>query len=77
MIRAYYEVVNFIANGTTPHSVASFVPSQATKDRVADLIHKEKSSGLLPEESRELDYVIVVEQLMRLAKARARAICSR
>ena len=76
MIRAYDELVEFIAAGTTPSSVAHFEPSQLTKDYVADLIHKEKTVGLAIEESSELDQFMRLEHLMRLAKARARTICS-
>lgn len=74
MIRAYEEIVEFIATGTTPDSVARFEPSQQTKDYVADLIHKEKTTGLTTEESSELDHYTKLEHLMRLAKARARMI---
>ena len=73
MIRAYEEIVDFIAAGTTPQTVAHFEPSQETKDRVSELIHREKTTGLTPEETSELDYYFRVEHLMRLAKARARS----
>jgi hypothetical protein len=76
MIRAYDEIVEFIASGTTPDTVAHFEPSQQTKDYVADLLHKEKTTGLTAEESSELDHFIKLEHLMRLAKARARTLCS-
>ena len=76
MKRAYEEIVEFIAAGTTPESVASFEPSQETKDYVADLIYKEKTNGLTPQESSELDHFMKLEHLMRLAKARARTLCS-
>jgi hypothetical protein len=76
MIRAYDEIVEFIAGGTTPDAVARFEPSQQTKDYVADLIHKEKTAKLTPDESSELDHYLKLEHLMRLAKARARTLCS-
>jgi len=76
MIRAYDEIVEFISSGTTPDSVARFEASQQTKDYVADLIHKEKTSGLTREESSELDHFLKLEHLIRLAKARARTLCS-
>ena len=76
MIRAYDEIIEFIAAGTTPDAVAHFEPSQETKDHVADLIHKEKTSTLTVEESSELDHYMKLEHLMRLAKARARMHCS-
>jgi hypothetical protein len=70
--KAYEEVIEFIAAGTTPSGVVSFQPSDAVKERVADLIHREKSIGLSPEEQSELDHYLQLEYLMRLAKARAR-----
>lgn len=76
MSRAYDEIVEFIAAGSTPDSVARFEPSQRTKDYVADLIHKEKTAGLTPQESSELDDFMKFEHLMRLAKARARTLCA-
>jgi hypothetical protein len=76
MIRAYDEIVDFIAAGTTPQSVVRFEASQETKDYVAELIHKEKTSGLSPEESSELDHFLKFGHLMRLVKARARTLCS-
>lgn len=36
--RAYDELVDFIAGGTTPEAVARFEPSVATKGRVAELV---------------------------------------
>jgi len=76
MIRAYEEIVEFIAGGTTSDSVAAYEPSQRTKNLVADLIHKEKTLGLTPDESSELDHFLKLEHLMRLAKARARMLCT-
>jgi len=72
MIRAYDEFVEFIAAGPTRGEVAHIEPSAQTKDYVADLIHKEKTSGLSEEEASDLDHFMVLEHMMRLAKARAR-----
>ena len=76
MIRAYEEIVDFIAAGTTPQSVASFEASQESKDHVADLIRREKTGDLNPDEVSELDHYLRLEHLMRMAKARARSFCS-
>jgi hypothetical protein len=73
MIRAYDEIVDFIAAGATSDAVAHYEASQQTKDYVADLIHKEKTSGLTPDEASELDHFLTLEHMMRLAKARARS----
>jgi hypothetical protein len=42
---------------------------------VADLIDREKNTGLSPEETSELDSFLKLEHLMRLAKTRARTLC--
>ena len=71
MERAYEEVIEFIAGGTTPSNVIAFRPSQASKERVAELIQRKKTSGLSADESSELEHYLQLEHLMRLAKARA------
>jgi hypothetical protein len=75
MIRAYEEIVDFIAAGTTPVGVAHFEASSEAKAHVADLIAREKTTGLSADETSELDYFLKMEHLMRLAKARARVFC--
>ncbi len=72
MILAYDEFGDFIAGGRTPQSVIDFRPSEQTKARVADLIHRQKTASLSPDGAAELNQYLQVEHLMRLAKARAR-----
>jgi len=74
MIKAYSEFVDFIASGTTPHAVIAFCASDETKERVAELINREKKSSLSGEEQTELDHYLEIEHIMRLAKAKARKI---
>ncbi|VAW42834.1 hypothetical protein MNBD_CHLOROFLEXI01-4553 [hydrothermal vent metagenome] len=69
---AYEEIIDFIAAGTTPNSVASFRPSEMAKERVANLIYREKTSGLTDQETAELNHYLQLEHIMRLAIARAR-----
>jgi hypothetical protein len=71
-VKAYEEVIDFIAAGTNPNSVIHFHPSDAVKERVADLISREKTEGLPEDEKSELDVYMQLEHIMRLAKARAR-----
>ena len=70
--RAYEEVVNFIATQTPHNSLMAFHPSDQAKDRVMELVHKEKENNLAPDEQSELDHYLQLEHLMRLAKARAK-----
>jgi hypothetical protein len=72
MYLAYEEIVEFIAGGITPRSLIEFRPSEETRTHVAELIHRQKTSGIAPEEAKELDYFLKLEHIMRLAKARAR-----
>ena len=72
MTRAYEEIVDFIAAGTSPRDVVTYQPSAAARARVADLIQQEKTTGLSPEETAELEHYLQLEHVMRLAKARAR-----
>lgn len=71
IMRAYEEVIEFIAAGTSPDSLISFQPSEAAKERVAHLIQMEKTAGLSADEESELEHYLQLEHIMRLAKARA------
>lgn len=71
MVRAYEEIIDFLAAGTSPRSLIDFRPSEAVRSRLVDLIEREKDGGLTAEESSELQHYLQLEHLMRLAKARA------
>jgi hypothetical protein len=70
-MRAYEEIIDFIAAGPSPAAVAAFRPSRALRRRVTDLVRREKSEGLSADERSELRHCLTLEHLMRLAKARA------
>lgn len=53
---AYFEIIDFIAAGTTPEAVAHFRPSPEAQQRVAELVEREKEYGLSLEEQAELDH---------------------
>ena len=69
----YQEIVDFIAAGTTPQNLLTFCPSDDAKERIADLIHREKTTGLTSAETAELNHCLQLEHLIRLAKSRARS----
>ncbi len=71
-IKAYSEVIDFIAAGTTPSNVVASQPSDESKRRIRQLIEREKLANISPEEKSELDHYIQLEHIMRLARARAR-----
>ena len=68
---AYQEVIDFLARGTTPEAIANFQVSEDVKERVIDLIYQEKNETLSSDEKSELDHYLLLEHLVRLAKARA------
>ena len=70
--KAYEEIVDFIAAGSSPRNVVAFRPSEEARQRVWDLIDREKTSGLSKEELSELEHYGQLEHIMRLAKARAK-----
>ena len=69
---AYAEFVELIAAGTTPEKLIDFQPSQKAKERVAELIRRQKTDKLTSDEDDELRQYMYVEHIVRLAKARAR-----
>ncbi len=69
-LRAYDEVIDFIAEAN-PRKVLAFHPSEATQERVSDLVYRQKTTGLSDEEKAELDHYVCLEHVMRMAKARA------
>ena len=72
-MRPYEELVEFIAS-LSPRQLVEFKPSETARERVWDLIEREKSSPLPADERAELDHYLEIEHLMRLAKARARKL---
>ena len=72
-MKAYEEVVEFIAS-RDPQEVVAFKPSATTRERVADLLRREKKSSLSSEERCELNDYESLELIMNLAKARARQL---
>jgi len=72
-VKAYEEVAEFIAR-RDPREVAEFQPSTEARQRVRQLLEREKTAELTPEERRELDHYEDLELLMNLAKARARQL---
>lgn len=70
--KAYEKVIDFIAAGSSPDTIVAFRPSEAARAPVMDLISREKSEELTPEEMSELEHYLQLEHVMRLAKARAK-----
>lgn len=72
MTRVYEEIIDFLAGGFTPDSLIAYQPSEEAKQRVEDLVCREKNEGLTPAETSELNHYMELEHILTLAKARAR-----
>ena len=66
------EIVDFLVDQIPTNALAGFQPSTEARQRIWELIAKEKETGLLAEEKLELDDYMKLEHLLVLAKARAR-----
>ena len=66
---ASQEIIELLAGAP---NVLEFKPSPAAKQRVWDLVSREKNGNLSASERSELDHYAQVEHIMRLVKAQAR-----
>lgn len=67
----YDQVADFIAD-MNPTKLLELRATEVARERLTELIEKEKDSGLSLVEKDELDHYLVLERLIRLAKAHAR-----
>ena len=72
-MKPYEELVQFIAS-LSPRELVAFTPSESARQRVWELIERQKTTPLASEEKSELDHYLEIEHLMRLAKACARQL---
>jgi len=72
-VKPYEELVQFIAS-LSPRELVAFTPSESARQRVWELIERQKTTPLASEEKSELDHYLEIEHLMRLAKACARQL---
>jgi len=74
MPAVYDELVDLLARGSTSEQVATFAPSTATRERVYELLGREKSGVITADEKRELDVYTQLETILGLAKAKAKLL---
>ena len=71
-LKAYDELVELFARGTTPEGVLAFHPSPESVERVRYLLARNESGEMTEDEAAELQRLGELEHLMQLVKARAR-----
>jgi hypothetical protein len=70
--RAFDEIVDFITSAPRPEQILAFQPSEKSVKRLEKLVQKNQEGDLEEQEKHELQQFMLIEHLMRLAKARAR-----
>ena len=71
--KAYDEIVDLFARGSSTRQILGFRPSAETQDRARYLLDRSKIAQLTEQEAAELDRFGQLEHMMQLVKARARS----
>jgi len=72
----YQEVYYFLASSPTPEEILAFRPSEATQQRLRDLLQASKDGRLAAAEAAELDEFEQVEHFVRMLKLHTRKLHS-
>ncbi len=64
-------IVELLVSRPSPKQIMAIRPSPELQSRVIDLLERNKKEGLSHQEERELERYLVLEHLVRLAKAHA------
>jgi hypothetical protein len=64
-------IVELLASQPSPKQIIALRPSPELQSRASELLEKGKDQTLTRQEERELDRYLVLEHLLRLAKAHA------
>ena len=70
--RFFDEIIDFLTSCPTPKAIIDYKPSASLQARAEALLEKNRAGILTSPEKTELDQFMMIEHLMRLAKARAR-----
>ena len=70
--KAYDEMVDLFARGSTSREIVQFRPSGSAQQRARYLLERNKTDQLTAAEAAELGRLGELEHLMQLVKARAR-----
>lgn len=65
------DIINLLASQPTPAQILAIQPSAEMQSRVSDLLAQSKAGMISREEEAELERYLMLEHLVRLAKARA------
>jgi hypothetical protein len=70
-MRAYNEVIGFLASGPSVGEIAQFKLSDEIRQRASTLLAKERAQGLTEDEAKELDYYVDLGDFLGILRAKA------
>lgn len=65
------EVLDFFSRRPTPAQIAAFRLSEAAQERLRELLRRNSAGQLTQQEERELDQMILLDDIVSLIRARA------
>jgi len=71
--KAYREIVDLFARGSSSREIIAFHPSLDSQQRVSYLLQQNREGKLTKAEAVELDKLVQLEHMMQLVKAQARS----
>ena len=71
-INVFDEIVDFITSAPQPTQIANYRPSAAMQAHLEVLLYKKQNELLSDDDRQELEQYMLIEHLMRMAKARAK-----
>lgn len=69
----FSDVLEVLVSFPTPEEILALSPSKKLQLRIDELLEKNRTNGLAPEEQKEWDQYTYLEHIVRLAKIKATA----
>lgn len=70
LVRPTEQIAAFFARGPSPDEIAAFHLSDETQAYVRELLEKNAAGTLSPEESQELDELVLLDRIVNLIRSR-------
>ncbi|MEM1359092.1 MAG: hypothetical protein AAGF89_12875 [Bacteroidota bacterium] len=70
--RTVDKIIQFLTSFPTPEEVLAFTPPVESQSRLTELLNEQSARDLSQEEKQELDYFMLVEHIMRMARFTAK-----
>jgi hypothetical protein len=67
----YRYVLEFLASNPSPQAISNFNPTPRMQERISELLQKNRTEGLMTEETAELDEYVRLDRFLTTLKIRA------